>query len=90
MLGQPRQVVIVGEKDAADTHALLRTLYSSFVPNRVVLLVDSPETRRMLAAGIPVIASMDKQDGKAAVYVCRNSTCQLPVSESAQLAELLQ
>ena len=33
--------------------ALLRTLYSRFVPNRVVLLVDSAETRRALAAGIP-------------------------------------
>jgi uncharacterized protein YyaL (SSP411 family) len=90
LLGQPRQVVIVGEKDAPDTQALLRTLYSRFAPHRVVLLVDSSETRRLLAAGIPAIAAMERLEGKAAAYVCRNSTCQLPVSESKQLAELLQ
>ncbi len=90
LLGQPRQVVVVGEKDAPDTQALLRTIHSRFVPHRVTLLVDSGETRRLLAAGIPAIASMDRLDGRAAVYVCRNSTCQLPVAETAQLAELLQ
>ena len=90
LLGQPRQIVIVGEKGAADTQALIRTLHTRFSPYRVALLVDSPETRRLLAAGIPVIASMDKLDGHAAVYVCRNSTCQLPVSETKQFAELLQ
>jgi uncharacterized protein len=90
LLGQPRQVVIAGEKDAADTRALLRVLHSRFVPHRVTLLLDSAETRRLLAAGIPAIASMDKVEGRAAAYVCRNSTCQLPVSEPARLAELLQ
>lgn len=90
LLGQPRQVVIAGEKDAADTAALLRVLHSQFVPHRVTLLVDSAETRRLLAAGIPAIASMEKVEGRAAAYVCRNSTCQLPVSEPARLAELLQ
>jgi uncharacterized protein len=90
LLGQPRQIIVVGDKDAPDTQALLRTLHSHFSPHRVALLVDSPETRRLLAAGIPVVASMDKLEGKAAVYVCRNSTCQLPVSETKQFAELLQ
>ena len=90
LLGQPRQVILVGERDAPDTQELLRTLRSSFTPHRVVLLVDSPDTRRLLAAGIPAIAAMDKLEGRAAAYVCRNSTCQLPVSESTQFAELLQ
>ena len=93
LLGQPRQVVIVGERDEAGP--LLGALYSQFAPHRVVLLVDSPETRRLLAAGIPVIASMgkwegDKLEGRPEAYVCRNNTCQLPVSEPARLAELLQ
>ena len=55
--GEPRQIVLVGETDAADTRALVRTLYSRFVPHRIVLLVDSPQTRQALAARIPAIAS---------------------------------
>ena len=49
-----------------------------------------PRRAALLAAGIPAIAAMDKLDGKAAAYVCRNYTCQLPVSETKQFAELLQ
>jgi hypothetical protein len=89
-LSQPRQIILVGEQESADTQALLRTFYSRFVPNRIVLLVNSEATRRGLAAGIPTIASMQKLDGRASVYVCHNYTCQLPVSEPAKFAELIQ
>jgi hypothetical protein len=89
-LGEPRQIVFVGEAAGADTRALLATLRARFVPNRIVLLVDSPETRRKLAEWIPAIENMHLLNGRAAVYVCRNYTCQLPVSEAAQFSELLQ
>ncbi|HYW42489.1 MAG TPA: thioredoxin domain-containing protein [Bryobacteraceae bacterium] len=90
LLSEPRQIIIVGEKDGADTRALLDALYSRFVPNRIVLLVDSAETRRALSAGIPTVASMEKAGGRASAYVCRDYTCQLPVSEPDRLAELIQ
>src|SRR5262249_44482636 len=80
-MGEPRQIILVGERNSADPRALLRTLYERFVPNRVVLLVDSPATRQALAARIPSIASMEKLDGHASAYVCRNYACQLPVFE---------
>ena len=89
-LAEPRQVVIVGEKNAADTRELLRVLHSRFIPHRVVLLVDSPEMRRTLAAWIPAIEGMQKLAGHASAYVCRDYVCQLPVSEPAQFSELLQ
>jgi uncharacterized protein len=89
-LGERREIVLAGERDAADTAALIRELYRHFVPNRIVLLVDTPETRRTLAAGNPAIAEMHKLDGRAAAYVCRNFACQLPVSDPAEFARLLQ
>ena len=90
LLGEPREIVLVGGRGDAGTQALLRALHSRFVPNRVVMLVDSPEARRALAAGIPSIEFMEKTGGRASAYVCRNYTCQLPVTESEKLAELLQ
>jgi uncharacterized protein YyaL (SSP411 family) len=89
-LSEPRQIILVGDRGADDTRALLRTLYARFVPNRIALLVDSEETRASLAAGIPALGAMTRLDGRAAAYVCRNYTCQLPVSEAGPLAELLQ
>jgi hypothetical protein len=89
-LGEPRQIILAGERAAADTQALAKVVHSRFLPNRILLLVDSPDTRRALAAAIPTIEAMQPQNGRASAYVCRNYTCQLPVSEAARLIELLQ
>jgi uncharacterized protein YyaL (SSP411 family) len=90
VLGPPREIILVGEKEGVDTRALLRVLRARFVPSRIVLLVDSPETQKVLAAGIPSIESMTRLEGRAGAYVCRNYTCQLPVSEADRFAELIQ
>jgi uncharacterized protein YyaL (SSP411 family) len=52
--------------------------------------VDSAETRARLAEGIPAIAAMEKLDGRATAYVCRNYTCQMPVCEVERFVELIQ
>jgi len=89
-LSEPRQIVFAGQAAAADTRALLRALRGRFVPNTVVMLVDSAETRGKLAAWIPAIEGMQPVDGCAAAYVCRHFTCQLPVTEAGRFSELLQ
>ncbi len=89
-LSEPREVVLVGAKGAADTEALARTVREHFGAGRVVLLVDTEETRAFLAAGNGAIQSMTTLDGRAAAYVCRNYACKLPVAEVGALAELLQ
>jgi len=89
-LSEPREIIIAGDRGAPDTQALVRAVHARFDPNRIVLLVDSEETRAALALGIPAIAAMHPLGGRAAAYVCRNFTCQLPVSEVGALTELLQ
>ena len=89
-MGNPRQIILVGDRDGDDTRALLRTLHSRFVPHRVVLLVDSPESRAAIASTIPAVEAMERVDGRASAYVCRNYTCQTPVNEAARLDELIQ
>jgi uncharacterized protein len=90
LLSEPREIVIVGERGAPDTGKLLETVYSRFLPNSAVLLVDSDETRGALAEGAPALAAMTRLDGRATAYVCQNYSCQLPVSDPAELAKLLQ
>jgi uncharacterized protein YyaL (SSP411 family) len=88
--GQPREIIFAGARDGAEMQAMLRELNRRFVPNRIVLLVDSAEAQKVLAAGIPSIDSMQPVDGHATVYVCRHYACQLPVSDPAKFAELIQ
>jgi uncharacterized protein YyaL (SSP411 family) len=89
-LGPARQIILVGDRDADDTKALLRTLHARFVPRKIVLLVDSAETRILLSAAIPAIAAMEPLDGRASAYVCRDYTCQMPVNTADAFAELIQ
>jgi uncharacterized protein YyaL (SSP411 family) len=89
-LSEPRQIVLVGERESPDTRALIHELHSHFVPNRVALLIDSDESRRALASNVPAFEGMRKLDGHASAYVCSNYACKLPVSEASELAELLQ
>ena len=86
LLGDTRQIILVGEPGTADFAPLLAVLHARFLPDRVILRVDSPEARAFLAWGIPSIASMQRPGA----YVCRNYTCQLPVDEAAAFRELIQ
>ena len=76
-LGQPPQIVIAGQPDAADTKALLRVVRRRYLPNKVVLLArDQPLPRPMVA-------------GQATAYVCGGNTCQLPTTDPVELATLI-
>jgi len=75
-----QQIVLVDGAGAAD---LRRSLAYRYLPFAISLRVDS-SSKRALAASLPAIASMTPPDGaagKAAVYVCRNSTCRQPVTD---------
>ncbi|MGI8744250.1 MAG: thioredoxin domain-containing protein [Bryobacteraceae bacterium] len=89
-LGPARQIIIAGGRQADLTRNLLRAARSRFLPNSVVLLVDSDETRQKLARQMPEIAEMKEAGGKPTAYVCRNYACQLPTSEVERFGELLQ
>ena len=89
-IGQPRQIILVGGREAPDTRTLRHTIDSTFAPHRVVLLVDSAEDRETLSAYIPAIAGMQRVEGRASAYVCRDYTCQMPVNTPERLSELIQ
>ncbi len=89
-LAEPRQIILAGPRGREDTEALVRALHAPFLPHRIVLLLDSPETRRALARWIPEIESMHEIAGRAAAYVCRNYACDLPVQDVESFAKLLQ
>jgi uncharacterized protein len=72
------EVVIVGP----DHEALRKDFDRFFVPNKV--MAGAPEK-----SDLPLVEGRTALDGKTAIYVCYNNTCQLPVSEVAKALELL-
>ena len=90
LLNPPKEIVIAGQRDAGDTRALLRAIHAIYLPGKVILLLDGGEGQRELAQRLPFLATVGMQDGKATAYLCANGACQLPTTDPAALAELLQ
>jgi uncharacterized protein YyaL (SSP411 family) len=80
LLEKPRQVVIAGRRGAEDTRAMTGAVFSDYDPGRMLLLADGAENQQFLAKFLPFIQTVTMQDNRAAGYVCRNFTCQMPVT----------
>ncbi|HUK38626.1 MAG TPA: thioredoxin domain-containing protein, partial [Methanomicrobiales archaeon] len=87
-LHPPIDVVVVGEPDAADTRALLAAISSRGRPDAAVLLKPASGDP-LLEALAPFTRAFTLKSGKAAAYVCRNHTCELPVTDPEALGAIL-
>ncbi|MBA3437574.1 MAG: thioredoxin domain-containing protein, partial [Thermoleophilaceae bacterium] len=76
-LATVREVALAGE----DTRALERTVRAQFRPH-VVLAGGEPD-------GVPLLEGRGPVDGRGAAYVCEGFACRAPVTEPAELRELL-
>jgi uncharacterized protein YyaL (SSP411 family) len=86
----PQQVVVAGGRDLSKTRKMIELLHKQFAPNRIVLLIDSPETREKLATVLPMVKEMAMAAGDTTAYVCENYTCRLPTSDMEEFRELLK
>jgi uncharacterized protein len=78
-------VVIVGERDLPETQALIQAVRSVYQPNRITLL-KTPG----LESVAPFVAEMKPVDGIPAVYICRNFSCEQPLTDPATVREKLK
>ncbi len=85
LLQNALQVVVVGERAADGVQALLTALRGQSLPDLVLQVVAD---ERALPAGHPA-AGKAQVDGKATAYVCRGTTCSLPITDPAELAGAL-
>jgi uncharacterized protein YyaL (SSP411 family) len=86
-LSTPYEVAIIGDREASGTKALLETVYSSYLPNKVV--AGCSESDEEAVRLIPLLAERPMRDGKATAYVCMQYACQAPTTEPAELARQL-
>ena len=81
------QIVIVGQRNGADTQALLDTVHGVALPDRVLQVVEPGEN---LPAGHPAAPKLEQHHHTATAYVCRGPSCSLPLSDPAALAAALR
>ncbi|PYL23158.1 MAG: thioredoxin domain-containing protein, partial [Verrucomicrobia bacterium] len=83
------QIVIAGKPDAPETKELVKEVRQHLLPNTILLLADGAEGQKYLGEKNEAVRAMSMVDGKSAAYVCENFTCKTPVTDSKELADLL-
>ena len=85
----PRQVVIAGKPDAFDTEALLQEVNKRYQPNEILILADGGTGQEYFTHKVEFFKDVHPIDEKATAYVCESFVCQLPTSDPAVVARLL-
>ncbi|MBE0430404.1 MAG: thioredoxin domain-containing protein [Dehalococcoidia bacterium] len=86
-LSQPREIAIVGSHREAAAAGLLRVLFNTWLPNKVVAACDPADTASM----DDVILLQDRSmiDQRPTVFVCDRRSCRRPVNDPDSLRKLL-
>jgi uncharacterized protein YyaL (SSP411 family) len=87
-LAGPSEIAVVGSLQDERTRALHQTALYAAPPGAVLALGDGTEPVGSGAA-VPLLAGRGLVNGAPAAYVCRQFTCQAPVTTPKQLRELL-
>jgi hypothetical protein len=92
-LAGPAEVAVVGSLQDSRTRALHQTALHAAPPGAVLALGDGTMPADPGAAGsgvgVPLLAGRGLVNGAPAAYVCRQFTCQAPVTTPEQLREAL-
>ena len=82
-----QEIAIVGAPDDPRTKELLRTVYNSYLPNKIVARLSPADTET--PKQVPLLAGRGLVDGAPAAYVCRNYVCRQPVTDAESLRKQL-
>ncbi|MDJ0611245.1 MAG: thioredoxin domain-containing protein [Kiloniellales bacterium] len=85
LLENALQVVVLGDRDSPAVRALLAPVTGTCLPNLVLQVIDDTGT---LQTGHPARGKARVED-KATVYLCRGTTCSLPITDPEELARAL-
>jgi uncharacterized protein YyaL (SSP411 family) len=82
LLGPTSEIVMLGDRENADTSAVLQELRRRFIPNKVVALRSAAQssTAAVSKSLNPIFAGKSPLDSQPTLFVCENFTCQAPVS----------
>ncbi|MFC1865054.1 thioredoxin domain-containing protein, partial [Chloroflexota bacterium] len=87
-LSEPRQIAIIGSVDNPATSELLRTLCTTWLPNKVVAAHDPGDPSSV--SELKLLENRGMINNQPTVYVCHHYSCQKPVTDPVSLAAQLQ
>ncbi len=82
----PREVVLAGDPDDERLRGLLRSVRTTFAPQRVVALAGPGADVEL----VPLLAGKEPGARGGRAYLCRNWSCQAPIDDPAELRAALE
>jgi uncharacterized protein YyaL (SSP411 family) len=82
----PQEIGIIGSKDDRKTKSMLKEVYVSYLPNKILSLRDPGERIEgnwfpfLMEKGVPEVPT---------AYVCKRFTCLPPVKDRKELKKIL-
>jgi aryl-alcohol dehydrogenase-like predicted oxidoreductase len=82
----PVELAVIGAPDDPGFQAIQDATRPLYLPNRILAATD-----RLDGGSIhPLLAGKQRVDGKAALYICRNFSCQQPLTDASAVAGALR
>jgi uncharacterized protein len=89
-LNEPQQIVLAGDPAAKDTQVMLHAVFNSYLPCKIVLGADNGAGQVFLGNYLDFIKKVKPIKDQATAYLCRNYTCQAPITDPAKLTKQLE
>jgi uncharacterized protein len=89
-LGPSVEVVVSGTPGKADTQAMLETLWSVFLPKKVVIFRQDGRADPPVTAIAAFTSAQTALDGRATAYVCLDYNCRMPTTDPAHMLRLIE
>ncbi len=86
-LSPPQEIAIMGPVSNEDTHALVRVLYGTWLPNKVTVAFDPSDPAPL--TGLALLEGKRMIDGCPTVYLCERFACRTPVTSPDALRDQL-
>jgi len=88
-LETPKEIAIIGPRSRPDTQALLRLVRETYLPNKILAVIDPAVDTGGAFAHLP-LGEMTQVEGQATVYVCHNFACSIPATTPEAFVNLLK
>lgn len=88
-LGTPYKIVIAGVPDSDDTKKMIRAINSTFIPNKVSMLMTSGNDDTKIEELDEKNENYVRINNQATAYVCLKSSCESPTTDIDTMIALL-
>ena len=89
-LGPSSEIIICGQRNAEDTQTMLDQIALEYLPNKIILLIDSGEKKENIGTLAEYTANYEMINNSVTAYVCSNYVCKVPTNNVSEMIELIQ